>query len=196
MSQPVETYKRPARYIHWLMALLILPMIAAGYIMVQQGLPRPFQNALFIFHKNIGVLLLVLIAIRLLYRAFNPPPPKPAHLAPWQVKVAGLTHWLLYALLLIMPLSGYIRVRAGGFPIEALDRMGLPTLVPRSNELASFAKDVHLFAAYGITLLVGMHIAAALHHAMKKDGVFRRMWGPGKQQVPGSAEPGMHKPAE
>lgn len=177
MTNPTTTYRLPARLIHWIMALLVLGMIPVGFLMVQEGLSRPLQNTLFISHKNIGVLLLVLIVIRILYRWRNAPPPKPAHLPGWQVKVAGLTHGLLYALLVIMPLAGYVRVRAGGFPIEALDAMGIPALVPRSDALAASAKAVHFYGALALALLVALHVGAALQHVIiKRDGVFERMW--------------------
>lgn len=177
MTNPVQSYRAPARWLHWSMALLVIPMIIAGVIMTREGIPRPLQNTLFIFHKNVGVLLLILIFVRLAYRWKNAPPPEPDHLADWQVKVAGVTHGLLYALLVIMPLSGYIRVRAGGFPIELLDKWGIPALVPRSDALADLAKAVHYYSSWLIVLLVAMHIGAALQHAViKKDGVFSRMW--------------------
>ncbi len=177
MTNPTATYRLPARVLHWLMALLVLGMIPVGFLMVQEGLSRPLQDTLFISHKNVGVVLLVLIVLRLLYRWRNPPPPEPAHLPAWQVKVAGATHGLLYALLVIMPLAGYVRVRAGGFPIEALDAMGIPSLVPRSDALAAVAKSVHFFGALTIVVLIALHIGAALQHAiLKRDGVFSRMW--------------------
>lgn len=177
MTIPATSYRTPARWIHWLMALLILPMIAGGVIMIQEGLPRAFQNALFITHKNVGTLLLLLIVIRLIYRWRNAPPPEPSHLPAWQVKIAGVTHVLLYVLLLMMPFAGYIRVRAGGFPIEGLDALGIPALVQRSDALAAFAKSVHFYGAWTIALLIAMHIGAALHHGLiKRDGVFSRMW--------------------
>lgn len=177
MTIPTPAYRAPARWVHWLMALMIIPMIPAGFIMIQDGLPRAVQNAMFISHKNIGTLLLILIIVRLIYRWRNAPPPEPSHLPAWQVKVAGITHVLLYALLLIMPLAGYIRVRAGGFPIEVLDAIGLPTLVPRSDALAEVAKSVHFYCAWALALLIAMHVGAALHHAIiKRDGVFSRMW--------------------
>ena len=172
-----EAYRAPARWLHWLMALLVVPMIIAGVVMTQDGIERSLQNTLFIFHKNVGVLLLLLIVVRMLYRWRNPPPPEPSHLADWQLKAAAITHGLLYVLLLVMPLSGYIRVRAGGFPIEALDAWGVPALVPRSDALAGVAQSVHYFASWAILALVLLHIAAALQHALiKKDGVFARMW--------------------
>ena len=171
------SYKAGAKWLHWTMALLILAMIPGGFLMIQEGISRPLQNTLFIFHKNVGVLLLILIVIRLIYRARNAPPPEPDHLAPWQVKIAGLTHGLLYTLLFIMPLAGYVRVRAGGFPIAALDAMGVPALVPKSESLAAFAKSIHFYGAWAIAILVAMHIGAALQHGLiKRDGVFSRMW--------------------
>lgn len=177
MTKPTVAYNAPARWIHWLMALLILPMIAAGFIMIQDGLPRAVQNTLFVFHKNIGVLLLVMIVVRMIYRWRNAPPPEPAHLPGWQVKVAGATHWLLYTLLFVMPVAGYVRVRAGGFPIESLDALGIPALVPRSDALTAFAKSVHFYGAWALAILVAMHIGAALQHAIiARDGVFARMW--------------------
>lgn len=159
------------------MALLVLMMIAAGTVMLQDGISRSLQNTLFIFHKNVGVVLLVLIVVRMAYRWRHAPPKEPPHLPQWQVKIAGATHFALYALLFIMPVAGYVRVRAGGFPIEWLDAMGLPTLVPRSDALAAFAKSTHYYGSWAIALLVAMHISAALYHALiKRDGVFSRMW--------------------
>ncbi|HBS99586.1 MAG TPA: cytochrome B, partial [Citreicella sp.] len=56
-------YRLPARLLHWIMAVLVLAMIPAGLVMVQQGIARPLQDALFLFHKNTGVLLLGLVAL-------------------------------------------------------------------------------------------------------------------------------------
>ncbi|WP_425093591.1 cytochrome b [Tropicimonas sp. S265A] len=177
MTVSTSTYRTPARWLHWSMAALILAMIPAGVIMIQEGLNRPLQNTLFIFHKNVGVLLLLMVALRLLYRWRNPPPPEPAGLPGWQTKIAGMTHMLLYGLLVLMPVAGYTRVKAGGFPVETLDALGVPSLVPRSDALAAFAKAVHYYGSWAIAILVAMHIGAALFHRfVKKDAVFARMW--------------------
>lgn len=170
-------YTTPQRAIHWIMALLILLMIAAGFIMVQQGLPRSLQNGLFIFHKNIGVLVLALAILRLALRLRTPAPAMPLTLPAWQRRIAQASHGLLYALIFLMPLTGYVRVRAGGFPIEALDRLGLPTLVPRSDTLASLAKSAHEVGAYAVAALLALHIGAALYHMLVlRDGTFARIW--------------------
>lgn len=179
MPTQATKYSVPARLIHWVMAILVLGMIPVGFLMVREGLDRGLQNFLFVSHKNIGVLLLLLIFVRLLYRWRNPPQLAPVPLPKAQEIAAKAAHIGLYALLLIMPLAGYVRVRAGGFPIEALDAMGIPSLVPRSDALAEFAKEVHFYGSYAIAGLVLAHIGAAAYHGlMRRDGIFSRMWPP------------------
>lgn len=179
MTSATKRYPGMSRVIHWVMAILVLGMIPAGFLMVQKGISRSLQDTLFISHKNVGVLLLILIFVRLFNRWRNPPNLVPVKMAPVQAFAAHATHIALYALLLIMPLAGYIRVRAGGFPIETLDALGIPALVPRSDALAEMAKAVHFYGAFAITVLLMMHIGAACMHAIVlKDGVFSRMWPP------------------
>lgn len=179
MADTTTQYRGPARLIHWTMAVLILAMIPVGVLMTQQGLDRSLQNSLYIFHKNVGVLLLILIVIRILYRVFNTPAPLPDDIPDWQHRIAGLSHFALYTLLLVMPLAGYIRVRAGGFPIESLDALGVPAFVPRSEPLADLAMAIHYYGGLAIAGLIAMHIGAALYHGIvRKDGVFSRMWPP------------------
>ncbi len=173
----VPCYRLPARVLHWSMAILVLLMTGAGLVMTQEGLSRELQNTLFIFHKNVGVLMLLLIAVRVGVRFAHRPPPEPETLPLWQARIASFTHFGLYALLVIMPLAGYIRVKAGGFPIESLDALGVASLVPRSDALAETAKALHFYGGRLLILLMLMHIGAALFHAViKRDGIFQRMW--------------------
>lgn len=170
-------YRPIARALHWIVAVIVLAMIPAGMIMVQPGLDRPLQNLLFMFHKNMGVVVLVLMLVRLAYRAANTPLPLPASVPDWQRRVAGLTHVLLYAAVLVMAVSGYVRVVAGGFPLEWFDALGVPRVVPRSDALAATAKTIHWAAHYVVIAVVVLHVGAALNHAiLKRDGVFSRMW--------------------
>lgn len=179
MADRRDGYRTPARLFHWVTALVVFLMIPAGLIMVQEGLDRSLQNTLFIFHKNTGVVVLLLVVARLVYRWRVPPPPPPAHLPQWQRRVAGLTHGLLYALLIAMPVAGYVRVRAGGFPIESLDALGVPALVPKSESVAAIAKNLHWIGGFTLIALVALHVGAALFHGiLKRDGIFSRMWPP------------------
>ena len=175
MSVP-GSYKPVAKALHWATALFVLLTIPAALIMLTPGIERQVQDPLFLFHKNIGVVIFVLVAIRLAYRLVNPPPPLPDSVPSWQRHVAEATHWLLYGLLLAMAISGYIRVTAGGFPLEVFDQIGLPRPVPRSDSLAETAKTIHARLRFPLMALIALHIAAALYHAfIKRDGVVRRM---------------------
>lgn len=170
-------YSTASRWLHWATALVVLATVAAGVVMTGQDLPRPLQNALFIFHKNIGVVILLLVILRLVVRSFSTVSPLPATIPLWQKRAAAASHAALYALLIIMAVSGYVRVRAGGFPIEALDAIGVPPLVPRSDTVADTAKAIHSNARFALVALIALHVGAALQHGLvKRDGVFSRIW--------------------
>lgn len=177
------SYKPFARLLHWIVAILVIATIPAGQIMIREGLERGTQDALFIFHKNIGVVILLLVIMRLVYRVFNPAPPLPASIPPLQRHIAQINHWLLYALLIVMGVSGYVRVSAGGFPLEVFDAMGIPKLVGKSDPIAAVAQSIHFYTRIALIPLILIHIGAALYHAvLKRDGVFSRMapWPTGR----------------
>jgi cytochrome b561 len=90
-----------------------------------------------------------------------------------------VSHAVLYGLLILMPVAGYVRVKAGGFPIEMLDALGVPSLVPRSDAIAAAAKSIHYAGGLALAAFVLLHVSAALYHGiLRKDGVFSRMWPP------------------
>ncbi len=142
-------------------------------------LPRATQNQLFTLHKGLGAVTLAVVLLRVLWRLFNKPPGLPASVTAGQARVAGLVHFGLYALLLVMAASGYVRVVAGGFPIELLNAMGIPPLIGKNEWLAGVAKEVHALTKYGLIALIAVHVGAAVYHArVKRDGVVERMWPP------------------
>lgn len=169
-------YKPLARWFHWITAILVLLTIPVAIAMLRAGIARSVQDPLFLFHKNIGVVILILVALRLAYRLLNPPPPLPDSVPHMQRIIAEGTHWALYGLLLAMAISGYIRVTAGGFPLEVFDSLGFPRLAPRSDGLAETAKQIHATLRIPLVILIALHIGAALHHGLvKRDGIFQRM---------------------
>ncbi|WP_411221814.1 cytochrome b [Marivita sp. S2033] len=179
MSDARFKYSRPARVLHWTMAALVLATIPVGALMAREGIAKTLQDVLYLFHKNVGVLLLILVFIRVVYRWRHPPARLPAHVPGWQRRAAAASHVALYTLLFFMPIAGYVRVKAGGFPIEILDVIGLPSLVPRSESLAETAMMLHFYGSLVIVALIAVHVAAAAQHALfRRDGVFLRMWPP------------------
>lgn len=180
MPDRLPGYRPPARWLHWIVAVAVLMMIPAGLVMTQEGLPRPVQDTLFIFHKNLGTLLFLVIMVRVIYRLTHRPPPLPESVPLWQRRAAAVSHVMLYVLLVIMPISGFVRVRAGGYPIELLDRLGFGPWIGKSEPLADAASALHATAAFLLIAVLAIHIAAALQHALiRRDGVWSRMW-PGR----------------
>jgi cytochrome b561 len=171
-------YGTVARAFHWITLLLVLIMIPVGLIMTQE-IPRPLQDRLFILHKGLGPIVFVVVVLRLLWRWWSPPPPLPDHVAPLQRRTAAVVHVLLYTFLLIMAVSGYVRVTTGGFPIETLESVGIPPLLPKSEGIGDIASTIHRISAFCLMALIAMHVAAAAFHGLfKRDGVFSMMWPP------------------
>jgi len=177
MTTTSTGYKPTARIIHWIVAIMVLAMLPIGTMMTQEDLARSTQDTLYILHKNGGVILLVLMILRLVFRLVNPPPPLPLTIPAWQEKAAGLTHFILYFMLFFMAITGLVRVQAGGFPVEILDALGIPPIIPRNETVEGIAQTAHFYGRLVLVAAILVHIGAALQHGLiKKDGVFSRMW--------------------
>ncbi|MDM7459045.1 MAG: cytochrome b [Paracoccus sp. (in: a-proteobacteria)] len=170
-------------WLHWLIGIPILFMIPTGLIMTRDDLPRETRDILFLFHKNAGTLLLAAIAIRVLHRIRTRPPALPLSMPALQRRAAQISHFGLYLLMVVLPVSGFIRVRAGGFPIEILGLSGAGSIVPRSDALASLASQIHDVAGTALIGLLALHLSAAAYHGLiLRDGVLRRIL-PGRRSV-------------
>jgi cytochrome b561 len=171
-------YTLPAIALHWLLALGIVGSFGVGIYMVDLPL-SPDKLKLYNWHKWAGVTILVLSALRLLWRlAHRPPadPPMPA----WQRRAAHATHVLLYVLFFAVPLVGWAFSSAAGFPVVWFGVLPLPDFVPVDKALAAAIKPWHEWLAWLMALLVLLHLGAALKHQfIDRDGLIGRMW-PGR----------------
>ncbi|MGY6548130.1 MAG: cytochrome b [Roseinatronobacter sp.] len=177
-SLPVRKYAQLTRLLHWVAAVMVIATIPVGVIMLQEGLARSTQNLLFILHKNGGVLIFLLVVFRIVWRLVTPAPALPPATPDWQVRAAKAVQVTLYVLLLIMAISGYVRVRAGGFPVEMLDALGIPPMIPRNETLAQTAQSIHATARFPLAALILLHVAAAVKHMIARDGVVGHIWPP------------------
>ncbi len=175
---PGGGYGTVARLFHWITALLVFLMIPVGIAMTSQGF-ESIGNQLYIFHKGTGSVLLVLVALRILWKVTHRERPLHGGVPSIQRRIAGTTHWILLILLLVMTVSGYIRTVGEGFPIELLNALGIPPLIEENVELARTMSVVHKFSAYLLAALIAAHIGAAVHHAViARDGIMGRIWPP------------------
>lgn len=174
-------YTRTATLLHWVLGLSLIGLFCVGLYMT--GLPfSPQRLKLYNWHKWAGVILLVLSALRLLWRAVHRPPALPPAVEQamprWQKAAHHGTHFLLYVLFFAVPLIGWAYSSAAGFPIVFLGLWQLPDFVPVSQALAEAIKPWHQITAYGMAALVLLHVAAVLKHQfVDRDGLLARMWG-------------------
>lgn len=171
----VTHYTPLAISLHWLMALLIFAGWALGIYMHDLPL-SPQKLRYFSWHKWIGVTVFLLAIIRVAWLATHRPPPSPHNSPSWQIIAARANHILLYLLMLILPLSGWLMSSAKGVPTVYFGVFQLPDLVAKDKQLGKVLGEVHEWLAYALALLVVIHIAAALKHQfIDRDGLISRM---------------------
>jgi len=170
-----DQYGLTARSFHWIMALLIVGLYCVGYIMTNLDV-SPAKLRFYSYHKWTGVTVFGLAVLRLLWRWHAPPPALPLHLRAWEKSVAEMTHRLLYLLLFLVPLSGWLMSSAKGFQTVYLGLLPIPDAVAKNAALGATLDEVH-YALNSLLLIVVLgHAAAALkHHFIDRDEVLARM---------------------
>lgn len=169
--------------LHWMVALLALVMLALGNIMGALASTDPLRSVLLDLHKMIGLTILALVAVRIVWRLANPVPVLPVSVRAWQRILARLSHYSLYGLTALIPLTGWalVSARVQTPKLMLFDRLPVPAL-PVLKYFSSGAEAVILFWQVHdvlgglLVLLVLVHITAAMrHHFVLSDDVLRRM---------------------
>ncbi|MCA1780085.1 MAG: cytochrome b [Xanthomonadaceae bacterium] len=170
-----QAYGLVAQFLHWsVVAGISLQFFWAWRIDESESIRQQF--ALVNQHKSIGMTVLALVALRLAWRAFNRPPAYPGHMSRWQRRAASATHWLLYGVIVLMPLSGWAYSSAAGYGAEFFGLVEIPGFVPDSEALEELFEELHEALAEALIVLVAVHVLAALlHQFVFKDGLIRRM---------------------
>ncbi|MGH8032534.1 MAG: cytochrome b [Luteimonas sp.] len=173
---------------HWLIVLLIAGLAIVGLVM--GDLPKtPRWFWVYTLHKSTGITVLVLLVLRLGWRLYaGAPDPVPATPS-WQRRVATLTHWALYALVLAIPLSGWLYDSASGLrPFKYFGLFTMPKLVAPDESTRDAALGVHQWGFWILLALVAMHAGAAFyHHLFKNDATLVRMLP--RRRPPSATEP-------
>ena len=170
-----------AKLFHWLSAALVVFLVGYGFWMTHL-VERAGRLTHYQWHSVIGWYLLVLLALRLAWRAFNPAPPLPTELPRWERITAYTAHWMLYVLMVVVSISGWMVADTFRQPIEAtlFGVIRMPHLVDLSyRPYREAIEATHLVSSYVLFALAVVHIFAALrHHWIRKNEVLRRMgWG-------------------
>jgi cytochrome b561 len=173
MNLAAERYNRGARALHWAIAVLVIANLASG--LLHESLEGVIR--LIPLHKATGMTVLALTILRILWRFTWRAPPYPPAMSGWQITLARIVQGGFYALMVIMPVSGWIMASAGKYPLSWFGLFDLPKLAVTRDGLVYLAgRNAHEVLGWLFLAMVVLHVAAALrHHFVLKDEVLRRM---------------------
>lgn len=164
-----------ARMLHWWMAALLIGLIGLGLFMTGQPDGDP-KWALYDLHKSLGVVAFILLGARIVWRLASPPPPMPASMNALEQRIAHVTHGLLYAAMLALPVTGYLDSAWGGYHISVFGLFDMPLLLEKDKALFEIAVEAHRIIGNLLIFLVLAHAGAALkHHFIARDDVLKHM---------------------
>lgn len=168
-----------AKGFHWVIAALVLFLVAHGWWMTHM-VQRAGRLTQYQIHSAIGYDLLLLLALRVAWRAIDPAPPLPRGLERWERIAAHSGHVLLYLLAIGASLTGWVLVGTFSRPIDAtlFGFIPVPALASGPNRgLHQAMENAHEILSYSLLALAVLHVLAALrHHFVRKNDVLRRMW--------------------
>lgn len=170
-----QRYTRTAIALHWLMALGLIGTFALGYYMPGLAL-SPTKLKLYSWHKWAGVTLFFLVLLRLAWRQTHPAPALPASVPAMVQMASHAMHWLMYALMIAIPLSGWLMSSAKGFQTVWFGVLPLPDLLDKDKALGDSLTQLHEALNFTLLGLVIVHTGAALkHHLIDRDDVLTRI---------------------
>lgn len=160
---PTEKYHVTIKILHWLMAIIILSMIACGWYMSELPKEDPMRSTFYGLHKSFGVVILILFFVRVVARLITKAPELPVGIPKLQQKLALLGHKLLYLFMFIVPLSGYAMSNLHGYAVKMFG-MSMPKIFPDNKALGGVAHEAHEILPYVLLAIVVLHAVAAVQH--------------------------------
>lgn len=162
-----------SRVLHWTMAAMVLAMLFIGVAMVASLVDYAMLVAI---HRPLGIGILILVVVRFVNRQLHPLPPFPATMSPMERLAATSSEWLMYGLMLALPLVGWGMMSAARYPIVLYGPLHLPPILPQNALLHAELRKAHTILAYLLFLTFMAHLSAVLFHTLIiRDGLLRRM---------------------
>ena len=173
MTSQRKQFSGSVRFFHWLAAAIVLTMLVIGVAMVAS---LANYHLLISIHRPLGILLLIIVALRLVNRLWRGGPELPITMSAQEKFVARSSEILLYVLLFVMPLVGWGMLSAAGFPIAMFGSVHLFPILPHNLILYAILRKAHTYLAYLLFFAFVAHFGAALFHSLiLRDGLFNRM---------------------
>ncbi|MCC6946843.1 MAG: cytochrome b [Bradyrhizobiaceae bacterium] len=174
-SLPAGGYPGSSKWLHWLVALCVIIAVPVGIALPRLD-PGPTADSLYNLHKSLGALIFLLMVLRIVNRfTVGAPAPEPG-LAAWKRVASSAVHGLLYVLLIVQPIVGYLANSAFGASTPFFGIFTIPPAVAQNEALSNNLFALHRLIGITLALLVLIHVGAALqHYFIEKDGVLQRM---------------------
>lgn len=169
-------YGRIAMGLHWVIAVLLLAQFAFGWWLGDIARGTPARGYFINLHKSTGIIIGLLILLRLWWRIRHVPPELPASMASWQKRLAMASHKVMYGCMVLMPLSGYTASNFSRHGVKLFNAVTMPAWGPDNKAVYAFFNQVHKSTALVLMALILLHVAVAVWHAARHDGIFSRMW--------------------
>jgi len=168
-----DRYGMTAITLHWVMAILLIALLGLGLYMT--GLPISLEKLkLYGWHKEYGILALMLVFLRIAWRLINFTPR--LNLSLLEKIAARTVHWAFYVFMFAMPITGWLITSAAGLPVSFFGLFVLPDLISPHPDLIKLFGEIHKWLGYGLIVTIILHTSAALkHHFINKDDILRRM---------------------
>ena len=162
--------------LHWITALCMFAILPLAWVMTNAKEGTAFSSALFNWHKTFGGIVLLVTAFRIVWRFRDSPPPYPAAVAAWDRMLAHIVYWLFFAVLIWMPVTGFLTSTYGGHATKLFNAIPTPLLLPKDKDLSDLFGTLHSLGQWAVYALIGLHLCAvAFHLIWRRDGVLGRM---------------------
>ncbi len=170
-----ENYGGVAKFFHWTVGVLIICLIAVGFIMVAMPM-SPDKMKLVGLHKSFGITLLTLAALRILWKAGNAGVLLPSQMRAIEKLLAHAGHAVLYVLMFAMPMTGWLMSSAAGYKVSVFGLFLLPDIMEPNLEMKRYYVDLHGTLAWILIGMITLHVLAVLmHHFIHKNDVLVKM---------------------
>lgn len=163
--------------LHWIMAILLIALVALGLYMVRVPISAE-KLKLYGWHKEFGILALMLVIVRLTWRLINVTPSL-ISLPWWERYPARAAHWAFYVLMFLIPVSGWLITSAAGLPVSVFGWFTLPNLVVANEVNRMLFTEIHMWLGYFLIVVFCLHVSGALkHYLINRDDIMQRMIKP------------------
>ena len=178
LKNTTDSYGGITISLHWIIAILMIGLIILGWYLTTISYYHTYYHTLFLTHKSLGMITLILAVFNLTWYIVNPKPKLPNTISRLEKIAAHTMHDILFLLTIALPITGYFMSTAKGTGITIFNWFTVPPFSKTGHQWGEFAGSMHFWLGYSTAILVVLHALAALKHEfINKDGILRRMLG-------------------